>query len=777
MRREERPRLDAGLVVQVLRHGPRDGDAVEGRGAAADLVQDDERARRGVVEDVGRLLHLDEEGRAAAREVVGRADAREDAVDEPDAGGVGGDEAAGLREDGDEGDLAQVGGLAGHVRAGDDEYLARGAVEARVVRDEALGAGELLDDRVAAAADVDGVALVDLGADVAEGEGSVGEGAEHVEARDGVRDALDLARAGDDVGAELLEEALLELEGLLLGAGDELFALLEGGRGEAFAAGDRLLAQVVVGDGLELRGGDLDEVAEDAVVADLEVLDAGAGGLGGLVLGDPRAAVGLGVAEGVELGREAAADDPAVGERRGELVGEGAVNLVGELRERKESAEDLGEEGRSGGRGGEALAQGRDGAEGGGDGGDVARAAAAERDAGDGAGEVADGGERGAQGREGGAAGDEGADGVEARVDRGLVAERAAEPGAQEARAHRRAGRVEDLVERGAGVAACAVREEVEVGARRFVERHVPGGGAEREAANVRDVAVQVLAHATQEGAGGRVERGAALAAEAVERGDAEVAQELVVGRDGVEVPFVDGRHAGDAGLGEGGEDLVVARLGRSAGAVRDDRLAGREARKGGGELRAAGGRLAEELARRELEDADDEALGALAGLGDDGDEVVVGVLGEERLLGDGARGDDAGDLAADHAAALDALRVLHLVADGGLEAGADDLGEIGVEGVVRDAAHRLAGAVGEGEAEKGGGAAGVVHEQLVEVPEAEEEQRVAVQVLPHRAVLAQHRGEFFGHFVRVRRAPQRAAQSSRTHPGFQPIAPPRAFC
>ena len=185
-------------------------------------------------------------------------------------------------------------------------------------------------------------------------------------------------------------------------------------------------------------------------------------------------------------------------------------------------------------------------------------------------------------------------------------------------------------------------------------------------------------------------------------------------------------------------------------------------------ELRAAGGRLAEELARRELEDADDEALGALAGLGDDGDEVVVGVLGEERLLGDGPRGDDAGDLAADHAAALDALRVLHLVADGGLEAGADDLGEVGVEGVVRDAAHRLAGAVGEGEAEEGGGAAGVVHEELVEIPEAEEEQRVAVQVLPHRAVLAQHRGEFFGHFRGAPLGAERGAQSSRTAGPFQ---------
>ena len=75
---------------------------------------------------------------------------------------------------------------------------------------------------------------------------------------------------------------------------------------------------------------------------------------------------------------------------------------------------------------------------------------------------------------------------------------------------------------------------------------------------------------------------------------------------------------------------------------------------------------------------------------------------------------------------------------------------------MVRDAAHRLAGAVREREAEQGGGLAGVVHEQLVEVAEAEEEQRVAVHLPFHRGVLPQHRRELFVH-GRVGRPARRA--------------------
>ena len=68
--------------VQMLGHRPGDGEAVERRGAAADFIEHHERARAGLVQDGGGLDHLGHERRTAAREIVGCADAREDAIDD-----------------------------------------------------------------------------------------------------------------------------------------------------------------------------------------------------------------------------------------------------------------------------------------------------------------------------------------------------------------------------------------------------------------------------------------------------------------------------------------------------------------------------------------------------------------------------------------------------------------------------------------------------------------------------------------------------------------------
>jgi hypothetical protein len=103
----------------MLDRGPGDREPVEGRGAAADLVEDDERARSGLVQDRGGLDHLDHEGRASAREIVGRADAREQPVDDADMGAGSGHEGAHLRQHRDQRVLAQEGRFTRHVRAGD----------------------------------------------------------------------------------------------------------------------------------------------------------------------------------------------------------------------------------------------------------------------------------------------------------------------------------------------------------------------------------------------------------------------------------------------------------------------------------------------------------------------------------------------------------------------------------------------------------------------------------------------------------------------------------
>src|SRR3990172_787074 len=79
-------RLGAGHgIVDIFSYRPGNGKPVEGGSAAADFVQHDERERRGVVQDIRRFRHLYHEGRAAGSEVVGRADAGEDAVNYAEA--------------------------------------------------------------------------------------------------------------------------------------------------------------------------------------------------------------------------------------------------------------------------------------------------------------------------------------------------------------------------------------------------------------------------------------------------------------------------------------------------------------------------------------------------------------------------------------------------------------------------------------------------------------------------------------------------------------------
>jgi hypothetical protein len=91
---------------------------------------------------------------------------------------------------------------------------------------------------------------------------------------------------------------------------------------------------IVAGDELQVRLRDLDVVAEDLVVADLERADAGARALARLELGDPALAVVAKRAKLVDLGRVAGADEIALPRARGRRVDERAADEIRELRKR-----------------------------------------------------------------------------------------------------------------------------------------------------------------------------------------------------------------------------------------------------------------------------------------------------------------------------------------------------------------------------------------------------------------------------------------------------------
>jgi len=128
-----------------------------------------------------------------------------------------------------------------------------------------------------------------------------------------------------------------------------------------------------------------------------------------------------------------------------------------------------------------------------------------------------------------------------------------------------------------------------------------------------------------------------------------------------------------------------------------------------------------------------------------DGRQAIGAAGVQQPVLGQGARGDDAHHVAAHHrlAAAFPGLGgVFHLLADGDLEAGPDQLGQVGLRRVRRHPGHgdRRAGmgaAMGQGDADGGRSAGGVVEEQLVEIAHAEEHQgvglaRLGLEILRH---------------------------------------------
>src|SRR5437773_553402 len=120
---EQSQRAQLWSIVQVLEDRLGDADTVVGAGAAADLIEDEEAAGRRVRENVGGLHHLDHEGRQAARQLVVRADPREDPVAQPDHGTAGRNEAAHLGEQYDDAGLAKVRRLACHVRTAQEHNL------------------------------------------------------------------------------------------------------------------------------------------------------------------------------------------------------------------------------------------------------------------------------------------------------------------------------------------------------------------------------------------------------------------------------------------------------------------------------------------------------------------------------------------------------------------------------------------------------------------------------------------------------------------------------
>ena len=149
--------------------------------------------------------------------------------------------------------------------------------------------------------------------------------------------------------------------------------------------------------------------------------------------------------------------------------------------------------------------------------------------------------------------------------------------------------------------------------------------------------------------------------------------------------------------------------------------------------------------------------------------QVVAALGAEAGLVDNGARGNDADDVPLHKA--LGGGGILRLLADGHLIALGNEAGNIGVGGVVGDAAHGdlvvkglglVLVAGGQGQIQLSGRRAGVGAEHLVEVAQTEEQNGVGILLLDLH-ILAHHGGQlchadasFVGNVIPARRTAPR---------------------
>ena len=317
---------------------------------------------------------------------------------------------------------------------GEHEQPRRAVAHREVVRDEGL-AQHALHDRVAAL-DVDElVAAGQARLDVVEAGGGLRERGQHVERGGRARGLLDAARGRGHAGAKRLEDRELALHDQLVGAQHAVLVLLQLGRDEALAAGDRLLAHVVGRHQPQVRAADLDVVAEDAVEAHLERADPGARALPLLDRGDRLAAAAARRAQLVELRIDSVPDEAAFAQQPGRVGDQRALDLGGDVERRIELLQLQPHERRQ--ALGERLAGGGQGLERGRERHQVARAGGPERDAPEDAVEVLDAGEGVAQAAAVERPEGQLLDGVEPVLDPLQLHERTHDPLAERAASHR----------------------------------------------------------------------------------------------------------------------------------------------------------------------------------------------------------------------------------------------------------------------------------------------------------------------------------------------------
>ena len=324
---------------------------------------------------------------------------------------------------------------------------------------------------------------------------------------------------------------------------------------------------------------------------------------------------------------------------------------------------------------------------------------------------------------------------VEAALDRVPIAQRRQDRPAQQPCSHRRPRAIQG---REQGVVATAVEEiggELQIALRGLVDAEMCVDRLHDEVVEVGSIVQGVLPDETDQSAGGPHFRVGAPQSERAQVDHAELAAQDLVVSVGVEVPvriavehqvrpFCQHPLRGRAGVQQAFLDDQLARCQTLHVVAQPQlRLAGRQA--GGSQL--PGGKIGPRQRQ------------GRAAVGQRRQVVVAGVV-EQALVHDRSRGDHLDD----PPLGQPTLGKPDLLADSHLASGPQQLRQVGLRGVMGNAAHRHAVAFRERDVQDRRGLLRVLGEHLVEVPEPKEQdrtrlRRLQAQILPHHGGRSAH--------------------------------------
>ena len=327
----------ADLVGQVFRHRPGDGEAIEGGGATADFIEQHQRARAGVVKDVGGLRHFHHEGGLAGAEVVAGADAGEDPIGDSQPGGLRRNPAADLRHQLQQARLAQVAAFAAGVGAREHEQVGVGfAPQADAVGGEGLLHQELFHHRMATRLDLQQaglgpVGVGDLGPAVAAGGRQVRQGGQGIELGHQPRGGPDGPRQRPHPFPQPAKQLVFPLGGTGLELQDAPLTPLQFRGDKALLIGEGLAPDPVLRHGFGFGLAHRQEVAKGAVVLEFEGGDAAGAALRQLLLRQPGVLIVELVAQAIELRVHPVVDQAPLAQAQGRRVHQHVAQLRRQL--------------------------------------------------------------------------------------------------------------------------------------------------------------------------------------------------------------------------------------------------------------------------------------------------------------------------------------------------------------------------------------------------------------------------------------------------------------